>query len=102
MKIRLLAPAVVLAAALTASCSTTSPSGPPEPAGTRTTSEEPAEEPTTQEAEPVEAEEPAEPTAEPNERGHLVKQIGETAGLTNDVTGEWTLDFKVTEIIPGY
>ena len=102
MKIRLLAPAVVLTAALTASCSAQSPSEPPEPAGTRTASEEPADEPTAEDAEPVEAEEASEASPEPNERGNLVKQVGETAGLTDDVTGEWTLDFKVTAIIPGY
>lgn len=103
MKTRLLAPvAALLVAALAAACSP-STTEPPEPAGTRTTTAEATEEEPTEEAEPVDAEEPeTPPTPEPNERGNLVKQLGETGGLTDETTGEWTLDFKVTEIVPNF
>lgn len=104
MKTRHLAPAAVLVALLTASCSTQSPAPaePPEPAGTRTQTEEPSVEPTAEEPVDEETEEPVSDTPETNARGNLVKEIGETAGLTDEATGEWTLDFKVTDIETGF
>lgn len=93
--VRLLAPAVALAVLV--GCSSAPVVEPPEPAGTRTTEvteevvaeEEPDEVPTT--------EPPAAAPAE-SARGFLVKQVGELGGLTDEITGEWTVDFTVTNV----
>lgn len=104
MKTRPIVLAVVLVAALLTGCSGRAPASPepPEPAGTRTPSEETSEEPSAEEVDVEETEEPAPAEPETNERGNIVKQIGEAGGLQDPATNEWTLDFKVTEIVPNF
>lgn len=90
---RILVPIAVLAVA--AACSGAPDGAPPEPAGTRTTE---STEEVTAEKTPTEAETPTPEAPATSDRGFLVKQVGELGGLTDEITGDWTVDFTVSNI----
>lgn len=85
-------PVLVLLAACTASPDPVST--PPEPAGTRTTESQPVEE------EPAEDPSPVVSTPPTDERGDIIKVVGELGGMT-DANDEWTVDFTATSISLG-
>lgn len=96
-------PVLVLLAACTASPDPVST--PPEPAGTRTTESQVAEEKTTEETsaaaeEPTDDPSPVVSTPPTDERGDIIKAVGELGGMT-DANDEWTFDFTATSISLG-
>lgn len=95
--VRILAPLAALA--VVAGCSGTPAGPPPEPAGTRTTE---ATEDVTDAETPAEVETPTPEAPAKSDRGFLVKQVGELGGLTDEITGDWTVDFTVTTITPDF
>jgi len=96
-------PVLFLLAACTASPDPVST--PPEPAGTRTTEsqpveDEPAEETSGAAEEPSDEPSPVVSTPPTDERGDIIKVVGELGGMT-DANDEWTVDFTATSISLG-
>lgn len=111
-----LALAVAIAAVTVAGCgapASTLPETPPSAVSPAAAEEEVVESPEPVEEEPIteattEPVATAEPTetataaADTNERGNLVKKIGQRAGLLDEESGKQAVDFRVTKITPRF